>query len=424
MKPLLQIALRSAWNRRATLGLAIAAIALSVTMLLGVERSRLAAREAFAQSVSGTDLVVGARTSPVQLMLYAVFRLGEATNNIRWASAEALAKRPGVAWTIPLSLGDSHRGFAVLGTNTGYFEYFHYGYRRPLVLAEGRAFSGSVGGVFEAVVGAEVARSLHYAIGQRITLSHGSGGEGLTEHADKPFTIVGILAPTGTPVDRTVHISLQAIEAIHLDWQGGAPIPGLAIAPELVRKFDLTPKTITAMLVGLDQRGAVFRAQREINEFDAEPLLAVLPGVALDQLWQVVGVVERTLLAVSALVLVVGLAGLVAVVLASLNERRRELAILRSVGAGPRHIAALLVAESVGATLLGTALALVLLAGLSLLAGPWLQGQFGSAPAPGVSGVGEWKLIGLVLGAGLVAGVLPAWRACRLSLSDGLTPRL
>jgi putative ABC transport system permease protein len=424
MKPLLQIALRSAWNRRATLGLAIAAIALSVTMLLGVERSRLAAREAFAQSVSGTDLVVGARTSPVQLMLYAVFRLGEATNNIRWASAEALAKRPGVAWTIPLSLGDSHHGFAVLGTNTGYFEHFRYGYRRPLVLAEGRAFSGSVGGVFEAVVGAEVARSLHYAIGQRITLSHGSGGEGLTEHADKPFTIVGILAPTGTPVDRTVHISLQAIEAIHLDWQGGAPIPGLAIAPELVRKFDLTPKTITAVLVGLDQRGAVFRAQREINEFDGEPLLAVLPGVALDQLWQVVGVVERTLLAVSALVLVVGLAGLVAVVLASLNERRRELAILRSVGAGPRHIAALLVAESVGATLLGTALALVLLAGLSLLAGPWLQGQFGSAPAPGVSGVGEWKLIGLVLAAGLVAGVLPAWRACRLSLSDGLTPRL
>jgi putative ABC transport system permease protein len=221
-----------------------------------------------------------------------------------------------------------------------------------------------------------------------------------------------------------VHISLQAIEAIHLDWQGSAPIPGLAIAPELVRKFDLTPKTITAVLVGLDQRGAVFRAQREINEFDGEPLLAVLPGVALDQLWQVVGVVERTLLAVSTLVLVVGLAGLVAVVLASLNERRRELAILRSVGAGPRHIAALLVAESVGATLLGTALALVLLAGLSLLAGPWLQGQFGSAPAPGVSGVGEWKLIGLVLAAGLVAGVLPAWRACRLSLSDGLTPRL
>jgi len=424
MKPLLQIAFASAWNRRATLGLAIAAIALSVTMLLGVERSRLAAREAFAQSVSGTDLVVGARTSPVQLMLYAVFRLGEATNNIRWSSAEALAKRPGVAWTIPLSLGDSHRGFAVLGTTPGYFEHFRYGYRRPLVVADGRAFSGTVDGVFEAVIGAEVARSLHYAIGQRITLSHGSGGEGLAEHADKPFTIVGILAPTGTPVDRTVHISLQAIEAIHLDWQGGAPIPGLAIGPELVRKFDLAPKTITAVLVGLQQRGAVFRAQREINEFDGEPLLAVLPGVALDQLWQVVGVVERTLLAVSALVLVVGLAGLVAVVLASLNERRRELAILRSVGAGPRHIAALLVAESVGATVLGTAAALVLLAGVSLLAGPWLQGQFGSAPPPGVSGVGEWKLIGLVLAAGLVAGLLPAWRACRLSLSDGLTPRL
>jgi len=424
MMVLLRLALASAWNRRATLGLTVLAVALSVTMLLGVERSRLAAREAFAQSVSGTDLVVGARTSPVQLMLYAVFRLGEATNNVRWSSIEALQKNPAVAWTIPLSLGDSHRGFAVLGTDVGYFEHFRYGYRRPLALADGRAFSGTVDGVFEAVIGAEVARSLHYGLGQRIVLSHGSGGDGLAEHADKPFTVVGILAPTGTPVDRTVHISLQAIEAIHLDWQGGAPIPGLAIAPDLVRKFDLQSKTVTAALVGLKSRGAVFKVQRDIDEFEGEPLLAVLPGVALDQLWQVVGVVERTLLAVSALVVVVGLAGMVAVVLASLNERRRELAILRSVGAGPRHIAALLVIESVGATLAGALLGLALLAVAALAAGPWLQAQFGSALRPGVSGPGEWQLLAAVLAAGVLAGALPAWRATRLSLSDGLTPRL
>jgi len=424
MTPLLRLALASAWNRRATLGLTVAAIALSVAMLLGVERCRLAAREAFAQSVSGTDLVVGARTSPVQLMLYAVFRLGEATNNIRWSSVEALRANPAVAWTIPLSLGDSHRGFAVLGTDTGYFEHFRYGRHQPLALAEGRAFSGAVDGVFEATIGAEVARTLHYGLGQRIVLSHGSGGEGLAEHADKPFTVVGILAPTGTPVDRTVHISLQAIEAIHLDWQGGAPIPGLAIAPDLVRKFDLQPKTVTAALVGLKSRGAVFRVQRDVNEAAGEPLLAVLPGVALDQLWQVVGVVERTLLAVSALVAAVGLAGLVAVVLASLNERRRELAILRSVGAGPRHIATLLVLESAGATLAGIVLGLLLLAVGSLVAGPWLQAQLGGMPSAWISGPGEWRLVGALLAAGVLAGALPAWRACRLSLADGLTPRL
>ena len=424
MKHLLRLAVASAWNRRATLGLTLVAIALSVTMLLGVERARVAARENFAQSVSGTDLVVGARTSPVQLMLYAVFRLGEATNNVRWSSFETIAANPAVAWVVPLSLGDSHRGFAVLATNSDYFEHFRYGYQRPLRLRTGRFFSGTLDGVFETVLGADVADSLGYKVDSRITLSHGMGGTGLAEHADKPFTVVGILERTGTPVDRTVHISLQAMEAIHVDWQGGAPIPGVSIPPEFVRKFDLRPKNITAMLVGLKDRGAVFRVQRSINNMEGEPLLAVLPGVALDQLWQVVGVVERTLLAVSAMIVVVGLAGLVAVVLASLNERRRELAILRSVGAGPRHIAALLVAESVVVTIAGAALGLVVLALCAGVGGPLIESRFGITLPVAVGTIGEVQLLGLVFLAGTVAGGIPAWRACRLSLADGLTPKL
>ena len=424
MTHLLRLALASAWNRRATLGLTVLAIALAVTMLLGVERARTAARESFAQSVSGTDLVVGARTSAVQLMLYAVFRLGEATNNVSWKSFEAVAAMPAVAWAVPLSLGDSHRGFAVLGTSRDYFEHFRFGYQRALAFAEGRPFADGVDGVFEAVLGADVAQSLGSTLGQGITLSHGAGGAGLPEHGDKPFAVVGILARTGTPVDRTVHVGLAAIEAIHLDWQAGAPIPGLKIPPEFVRKFDLSPKQITAMLVGLKSRGAVFKVQREINDFTGEPLLAVLPGVALDQLWQVVGVVERTLLAVSAMVVVVGLAGMVAVVLASLNERRRELAVLRSVGAGPRHIAALLLIESLVCTAAGALFGLVLLALAATAAGGWLEENFGLALHAGIGSTGEWALLGSVVVAGVAAGVLPAWRACRMALADGLTPKL
>lgn len=424
MRHLLRLALASAWNRRATLGLTLIAIALSVTMLLGVERARVAAREGFAQSVSGTDLVVGARTSPLQLMLYAVFRLGEATNNMRWTSFEAVATNPEIAWAVPLALGDSHRGHAVLGTTTDYFEHFRYGYQRPLRLSAGLFFSGTVDGVFEAVLGADVAQSLGYDVDRRITLTHGVSGSGLPEHGDKPFTVVGILARTGTPVDRTVHISLQAMEAIHLDWQGGAPMPGVTIPPEFVRKFDLQPKTITAVLLGLKNRAAAFNVQRSINEFRGEPLLAVLPGVALDQLWQVVGVVERTLLAVSAMIVVVGLAGLVAVVLASLNERRRELAILRSVGAGPRHIAALLVAESVVVTVAGGALGLLVLALIAGAGGSWVQSQYGIAVPASVGTGSELQLLLLVVAAGMLAGGIPAWRACRLALADGLTPKL
>lgn len=420
MRHLFVLAAKSAWNRRLTLGLTLVAVALSVTLLLGVERIRHEARNSFAQSVSGTDLVVGARTSPVQLMLYAVFRIGEATNNIRWQSYQAIAENPAVAWSIPLSLGDSHRSFPVLGTSTGYFEHFRYGDAQPLVFSSGKPFAE----VFEAVLGAEVAERLGYHLNQRIVLNHGMGHVGLAEHSDKPFTVVGILARTGTPVDRTVHISLAAMEAIHLDWQGGAPLPGLTIAPEYVKKFDLTPKEITAALVGLKSRAGVFKMQRQVNEFRGEPLLAVLPGVALDQLWQVVGIAERTLLAVSAMVVAVGLAGLVAVVLASLGERRRELAILRSVGARPMDVFLLLTAEGLSITVLGSLLGVAVLTALTLFLGPVAQAHFGIAIRPRWVSVDELHLLCTVVGVGLVASLLPGYRAYKLSLADGLTPRL
>jgi putative ABC transport system permease protein len=430
MSPFLRLAWASAWNRRSTLALTAISIALSVAMLLGVARARVAAQEGFAQSVSGTDLVVGARTNPVQLVLFAVFHLGDAMNEIRYASYEAVAADPAVAWAVPLALGDSHRGFAVLGTTTAYFERFRHGRQQSLTFSEGRAFAGNLDGVFEAVIGADVARSLGYRIGQPITLSHGRGGfgdaqdAGLPEHADKPFTVVGILEPSGTPVDRTVHVSLEAIEAIHLDWQAGAPLPGLTIPAGMVRKFDLHPHHVTAVLVGLKFRTAVFQVQRSVARFAPEPLMAVLPGVALDQLWQVVGLVENALLAVAALVVVVGLAGMIAVVLASLGERRRELAVLRSVGAGTRHIAALLIAESLAVTFAGAVLGATGLALLATFAGAAIERRFGLVFPAGIAGAGEWKLLGGVLIAGLLGGIVPAWQACRLSLADGLTPRL
>jgi putative ABC transport system permease protein len=420
VRHLLFLATRSAWNRRLTLGLTLVSVALSVTLLLGVARVRQEARDSFAQSVSGTDLVVGARTSPVQLMLYAVFRIGEATNNIRWQSYQALASHPEVAWTIPLSLGDSHHGFPVLGTSSAYFEHFRYGSSQGLALAAGKPFAD----VFDAVLGSEVSEHLGYHLGDHITLTHGMGGEGLAEHADKPFTVVGILAPTGTPVDRTVHISLEAMEAIHLDWQSGAPIPGFSIPAEYVRKFDLTPKEITAMLVGLKSRAAVFKMQRYINDYAPEALLGVLPGVALDQLWEVVGIAERTLLAVSAMVVVVGLTGLTAVILASLGERRRELAILRSVGAKPSDVFLLLTAEGLCVTVLGALIGVILLTLLTALLAPFAQSHFGLVIQPEWISVEEFMLLLSVVGVGLCASLVPGYRAYKLSLADGLTPRL
>ena len=235
---------------------------------------------------------------------------------------------------------------------------------------------------------------------------------------------MGVLARTGTPVDRSVHVPLEAIEAIHLDWQGGAPIPGVAIPAEHVRKFDVTPKDITATLVGLKTRAAVFRMQKVVNEFRPEPLVGVLPGVALDELWQVVGIAERVLLAISAMVVIVGLAGLVAVVLAGLNERRRELAILRSVGARPRDVFFLLMLEALGITIAGALAGVALLGVLALALAPFAATRYGLIIEPAFIAGGEWLLLGAVVAVGVLASLVPGYRAYRLSLADGLTPRL
>ena len=423
MKPLLGLAARSAWNRRATLALVVLSIALSTLLLLSFERMRNDIRESFSQSVSGTDLIVGARTGAVQLMLYAVFHVGGATNNIGMASLRAIAKHRAVDWVVPISLGDSHHGRPVLGTTPDYFTRFLYGEREPLVLAQGRAFRGDLDDLYGAVIGAEVAQTLRYRLGQHITLSHGSGAIPGAEHADKPFTVVGILAPTGTPVDRTVHVSLGAIEAIHLDWGGGAAMPGLKIAPEQARKFDLAPKQVTAALIGLKNRVAVFAVQRHVAEFEGEPLMAVLPGVALDELWDVVGIGERALLGLSAMVALVSIAGLVAVVLAGLNERRRELAVLRAVGAGPRHVLLLLAGEGALITLLGAIIGTLLAVLLIVAAGPMIQARFGIALKLSAPTGSQWAVLAGIVAAGLLASLVPGWRAYRMSLADGLSPR-
>lgn len=420
MRAVLLLALKSAWARRLTLGITLCAIALSTALLLAVERVRLDARTSFTQSVSGVDLIVGARSSDVQLMLHAVFHSGSVAQSMRWDSYEAIASNPAVDWAIPLSLGDSHHGFAVLGTTPAYFAHFRHGDRQPLAFAAGQAF----GELFEAVIGSEVAAALGYRVGDALALEHGmEEAHGMADHDDKPFVVIGILAPTGTPVDRTLHVSLESIAALHLDWAGGAPLPGLKIPAEHVRKFDLAPKEITAVLVGLKNRADVLRLQRHLNGYKGEPLLAVMPGAALDSLWQTLGMVERILLAISALVVIIGLAGLTATLLASLNERRRELAILRALGAGPGAIFAMLTGEGLLVTVLGVLLGFTLLSVGVAAFSPALQTHFGIHLAWRLPAPSEWALLAGILGTGLLASLVPGWRAWRMSLADGLTPR-
>ncbi|EZQ13937.1 ABC transporter permease [Pseudomonas sp. G11-1] len=417
---LFPLALRSLLNRRFSALLTVLAIALSVTLLLGVEKIRNEARASFAGTISGTDLIVGPRTGSVQLLLYSVFRIGNATSNMRWDSYQRVAEHPRVDWAVPISLGDSHRGFKVMGTTGDYFKHFRHGRDRALLFTEGRAFDD----LYDTVIGADIARELNYQLGSELVLAHGTGAVSFVEHADKPFRVSGILGKTGTPVDRTIHISLEGMEALHVDWQQGMPARGAAsVDAEQARSLDLTPTTITAMLLGLDSRVATFAVQRDINRFPDEPLMAVLPGVALQELWSLLGVAEQALFIVSVFVVLTGLVGMLTAILASLNERRREMAILRSVGARPRHVFGLLLLEAAGLALAGILLGLGLMYLAMWLAQPVILSHYGLFIPITAPGLWDWSLLGAILLAAIIMGCVPAWRAYRQSLIDGLSIR-
>jgi putative ABC transport system permease protein len=416
---LLLLGIKSLWSRRFTVLLIVMTIAISTALLLGVERVKQSARSSFTSTVSGVDLLVGARSGPIPLLLYSVFRIGNATNNITWESYQDFATRSAVEWTIPLSLGDSHRGYRVLGTNQDYFKFYRVGSERKLAFLGGKPFDT----LLDVVIGAEVAQSLGYRLGQSIILSHGLGNTSFSDHKDKPFVISGILEPTGTPVDRTIHVSLAAIEAIHIGWKQGVKTPGAQRSTERIRPKELEPKAITAFMVGLKNRIRVFKLQRDINEYREEPLLAILPGVALQELWGFMSVAEKALWVVSLFVVVAGFFGMIAVSLAGLNERRREIAVYRAVGASYRHVCALLVTEAFILTLTGIALGLALLTLALLTTQGLMETRYGLYLAVSKPTLIEIKMIFGLLIVGLAAGMVPAFIAYRNTLLDGLSAK-
>jgi putative ABC transport system permease protein len=417
---LLKLTLRSLWNRRASLMLTVFSIAISIALLLGVDYIRKEAKASFLSTISGTDLVVGARSGPVQLLLYSVFRIGNATNNISWQSYQEMISNPLVEWSVPLSLGDSHKGYRVLGTNQDYFRYYRYGDKQLLDFAAGQPFAG----VYDAVLGAEVARKLGYKLGDKIVLAHGTASASFALHADKPFHVVGILKPTGTPIDRTVHVTLEGIEAIHVDWVSGVQVSGYHISAEEALTKDLHPKLITAFLIGLKNRSAAFRVQREINEYQREPLLAALPGVALADLWQAIGMFETVLLIITGFVVVAGLLGMLTVLLSTLNERRREMAILRAVGAHPRQVFLLFVLEALVLVVLGCLAGVALVYAALFAARPWVVAEYGFYLRTWMPDASNALMLAVVAGLALLFSLIPGAIAYRRSLQDGLTVRV
>ncbi len=412
----LQLASQSLWSRRGSVALTFLAITVSVFVLLGIEKIREQTRASFSSTIAGTDLVVGARTGDINLLLYSVFRLGTPTNNIGWKSYQDILGAPEVAWAIPLSLGDSHRGYRVVGTNLSYFEHYRYGQNQPLRLASGKRFDST----FDVVLGSTVAEALGYSLGDKLVLAHGLGQTSFSEHSQTPFSVSGILAPTGTPVDKTLHISLTGLEAMHVGWDEGVNLTARADNAQQLAEAELVPDSITAVLVGLNSKLATFGFQRAINNYRREPLLAILPGVTLTQLWETMGAAEQALRVISVLVLVASLLGLAAMLLASIRERQREVAVMRAMGASPRYLLALIEAEAMLITLAGCLVAAVSLELLTLIAGQALGDQTGLRIAPSLpSAIQLGYLLMIVIGA-MVLSLIPAVAAYRQALHQSL----
>ena len=399
---ILRLALRSLRSRLLTTSLTVASIALSVTLLVGIEHVRAGVRESFAGTIRGVDLIVGARGGTLQVLLSAVFGIGSPAGSVTVATFERWQRHPAVKWAAPYTLGDSHRGFRVVGTTEEFFRRYRFRNDGRIQFAQGRAATSHS----DVVVGSEVAERLKYTIGSPIVVVHGLVDIGTSSHEAHPFQVVGILGRTFTPIDRSVYVTLDGIEAIH----------GTAVAvPQ--------PQLLTAFFIGTKNRFEALMLQREMNTDLTEPLTAVIPGVALGELWKNIGSAEVGLQVVAIFAVAIGLMGMLVALYSSLEARRREMAIFRAIGAGPRTIVTLLVLESAMLSLVGCAIGVAIVyAGLVLGQQP-IEQRFGLHLAIRPLGSTEWKYLAVVLVSGVIIGFVPAIKAYRTSLVDGLSPR-
>ncbi|MCW8091212.1 ABC transporter permease [Alteromonas sp. ASW11-130] len=411
---LMSLAWNSLKSRKKSVILTFLSLVISISVLLSVEHIRLQAKESFNRTISDVDLIVGAPSGQLNLLLYSVFRMGSPTNNINFESYKVLKNNPHVEWAIPLSLGDSHHGFRVLGTNDQYFTHFKYGNKTALTFSHGEPFQS----VFEAVIGADVAKQLNYKVGDEVVIAHGTGSTSFTHHDDSPFTISGVLNPTGTPVDKTVHVSLQAIEAIHLH-----PLHPTGQVKEHLAEEELIPDSVTAIMLGLKSKFAIFKLQREVNNNKNDKLMAILPGVALNELWQMMGTIENLLRIISILILISSLFGLSTMLLASMQQRQNEIAVLRVLGAGPHVIFSLVLIEALILVVLAIIAATGMISVTIGLLSDWLAAQFGLFLSANLLQVEVIQVYVVIVIASIVTSALPAYDAYKSALHSTLSAR-
>ena len=385
--PAISLAYLRARPLATALNLLLLALGIATITLLLLATAQL--EERMGSDARGIDLVAGAKGSPMQLVLSAIFHLDAPTGNIPLADAQALARSPAVKKSIPLALGDSFRGHRIVGTSHDYPA--HYGAK----LAAGQLWNAPM----EAVLGAEVAAKARLAVGSTFTGAHGLA-EGGDLHEQEPFKVVGVLAPTGTVLDRLVLTSIESVWEIH--EHGGA----------------MQRKEITALLIQYATPLAAATLPRQVNA--SASLQAASPAYESARLFRMIGVGAQVLRAFGlVLVLVAGLSVFIAL-LNALEDRRYDLAVMRMLGASRARLMGLMLLEgavlSAAGGIAGIALGHLFteVLGLALKAAQ-------QVPVTGWAWrTQELWLLALAIAVGIVAALLPAWRAYRADVAPVL----
>ena len=386
---LLQLSIKNMLTRPLSTGLSVLLITLGVGMISLLVQVSHQVREQLEKNVRGIDMVVGAKGSPLQLILSAVFHIDTPTGNVPLAEVTKLRQSRLVASVIPLSYGDSHRGYRIVGTDTAYLSLYE------TTVAEGRHWQQPL----EVTLGATVARDLALTLGDTLVGAHGLGGEG-EDHESHAYRVVGILAPSNAVPDQLILTATESVWAVHEHDAAD------------------TTREVTAMLVKFRSPMGLVQLPRFINE--KTPFQAALPALESNRLFTLMGVGIDTLHALAAVIMLVSGLSVFISLYNALRERRTEMALLRSYGASRGQLLAVVLQEGLLLSLAGYALGIIfsrlgLWFTANVIAADYHYTLEGSALLPD-----EWWLLAVTIGVGLLASIIPAIQAASVNISQTL----
>ena len=414
---MLSLLLKSMRSRIIPTSLVTISLMASMVLLLSIERIQQGTEEAFNQSISGVDAIIGPRSSSLELVLYTVFHLGRPINNITTKTINDIKLRSDISWLVPIALGDSHRGFRVVATEPNYFEHIRYGSNQPLTFSKGVAFNE----LSEAVLGSDVAERLNYSVGSEIQITHGSIESIGSKHDDFSFKVTGVMNKTGTPIDQAVFLDLKGYELLHLGWKSGKKVFSLEdIDLSSLPPDALNPKTVTAAFVGLKSKLTIFNFSKNIREYPEEAISAVIPGIALSELWSIVGLVDKGFQLLSWIIIAISLIAMVTLIIASLDNRKQEMTIYRANGASPKFLAAMVIYESLVIGLVAIIGAIILVTAVTYFATSQLNLALGISPSFKWISLNEVKVFSIILFAGALSSLIPAVMVFRKNLHQTL----